>query len=89
MMGGRTMEKIMRNIVLLLLLSLSLVSKAQIFIDDDEVEGTLRNGQSSSGLLVPIQGQQTDQYAPLGEGVLLLGCLGGAYLLNKRRKKVE
>ena len=88
-MGSRTMEKIMRNIVLLLLLSLSLVSKAQIFIDDDEVEGTLRNGQSSSGLLVPIQGQQTDQYAPLGEGVLLLGCLGGAYLLNKRRKKVE
>lgn len=83
------MEKIMRNIVLLLLLSLSLVSKAQIFIDDDEIEGTLRNGQSSSGLLVPIQGQQTDQYAPLGEGVLLLGCLGGAYLLNKRRKKVE
>ena len=31
------MEKIMRNIVLLLLLSLSLVSKAQIFIDDDEI----------------------------------------------------
>ena len=88
-MGNRTMERIMRNMVLLLLLSLSLVSKAQIFIDDDEVEGTLRNGQSSSGLLVPIQGQQTDQYAPLGEGVLLLGCLGGAYLLNKRRKKVE
>lgn len=88
-MGSRTMEKIMRIIVLLLLLSLSLVSKAQIFIDDDEIEGTLRNGQSSSGLLVPIQGQQTDQYAPLGEGVLLLGCLGGAYLLNKRRKKVE
>ena len=48
MMGGRTMEKIMRNIVLLLLLSMSLVSKAQIFIEDDEVEGTLRNGQSSS-----------------------------------------
>ncbi len=90
MMGGRTMEKIMRNIVLLLLLSMSLVSKAQIFIEDDEVEGTLRNGQSSSSLLVPIQGQQSDQqYAPLGEGVLLLGCLGGAYLLNKRRKKVE
>lgn len=88
-MGSRTMEKIMRNIVLLLLLSLSLVSKAQIFIDD-EIEGTLRNGQSSSSLLVPIQGQQSDQqYAPLGEGVLLLGCLGGAYLLNKRRKKVE
>ena len=88
-MGSRTMERTMKKIVLLLLLSLSLVSKAQIFIDDDEYEGTLRNGQSSSGLLVPIQGQQTDQYAPLGEGVLLLGCLGGAYLLNKRRKKVE
>ena len=84
------MERTMKKIVLLLLLSLSLVSKAQIFIDDDEYEGTLRNGQSSSSLLVPIQGQQSDQqFTTLGEGVLLLGCLGGAYLLNKRRKKVE
>ena len=78
--------KIKRNIVLLLLLSLTMVSKAQIFIDDDEFEGTLRNGKSSSILIVPIQGQQTDQYVPLGEEILLLGCLGGAYLMKKKKK---
>ena len=79
--------KVKRNIVLLLLLSLTMVSKAQIFIDDDEFEGALRNGKSSSILIVPIQGQQTDQYVPLGEEILLLGCLGGAYLMKKRKKR--
>jgi hypothetical protein len=80
--------KVVRNIMLLLLLSLTMVSKAQIFIDDDEFEGTLRNGKSSSSiLLVPIQGQQTDQYVPLGEEILLLACLGGAYLMKKKKKR--
>lgn len=79
--------KVVRNIMLLLLLSLTMVSKAQIFIDDDEFEGTLRNGNSSSILLVPIQGQQTDQYVPLGEEILLLACLGGAYLMKKKKKR--
>lgn len=79
--------KVLRNIMLLLLLSLTMVSKAQIFIDDDEFEGTLRNGNSSSILLVPIQGQQTDQYVPLGEEILLLACLGGAYLMKKKKKR--
>ena len=30
-----------------------------------------------------------DQLAPVGEGLLLLGLLGGAYLLGKRRKEQE
>ena len=86
-MEKRKPMKVLRNIMLLLLLSLTMVSKAQIFIDDDEFEGTLRNGKSSSILIVPIQGQQTDQYVPLGEEILLLGCLGGAYLMKKRKKR--
>lgn len=28
-----------------------------------------------------------DEFAPLGEGVLLLSCLGGAYLFGRRRKE--
>ena len=28
-----------------------------------------------------------DYLAPLGEGLMLLSCLGGAYLLDKRRKE--
>jgi len=86
-MEKRKPMKVLRNIMLLLLLSLTMVSKAQIFINDDEFEGALRNGKSSSILIVPIQGQQTDQYVPLGEEILLLGCLGGAYLMKKRKKR--
>ena len=78
-----------RLLIFVVMLSFSMASWAQVFILDDEFEGTLREGQSSSELLVPIQGQQVDQYAPLGEGALLLGCLGGAYLLSKRRRKIE
>ena len=88
MMEKRKLVKVKRNIVLFLLLSMAMVSKAQIFIDDDEFDGKMRRGEFSSNLLVRIQGQQTDQqYAPLGEGILLLGCLGGAYLLRKKKKR--
>jgi hypothetical protein len=85
-MKNRMMKRIL---IFVVMLSFSMASWAQVFILDDEFEGTLREGQSSSELLVPIQGQQVDQYAPLGEGALLLGCLGGAYLLSKRRRKIE
>lgn len=30
---------------------------------------------------------EIDDFAPLGEGIMLLSCLGGAYLLGKRRKE--
>lgn len=87
-MEKRKLVKVKRNIVLLLLLSLTMVSRAQIFIDDDEFEGRMRKGGTSSNLLMPIQGQQTDQqYVPLGGEILLLGCLGGAYLLKKKKKR--
>lgn len=79
--------KVKKSIVLLLLLSMATASQAQIFIDDDEFEGRLRQGTSFSSLLVPVQGQGTDQYVPLGEGVLALSLLGGAYLLTKRKER--
>ena len=79
--------KVKRNIVLVLLLALATVAQAQIFIDDDEFEGRMRLGAQSSSLIVPVQGQGTDQYTPIGEGVIALSVLGGAYLLTKRKKK--
>ena len=79
--------KVKKSIVLLLLLSMATASQAQIFIDDDEFEGRMRSGASYSNLLVPVQGQGTDQYVPLGEGVLALSLLGGAYLLTKRKER--
>ena len=63
--------------------------KAQIFIDDDEFEGRMRKGFVDFNLVVPIQGQDADQYVPLGDGWLLLTAMGTAYLLRRGRKKKE
>ena len=76
-------------IIATLMLMLGGSSKAQIFIMTDEEYSNERvKGQVGGGLpIVPIQDITTDQYAPLGGGTLLLGLLGGAYLLGQRRRK--
>lgn len=64
---------------------------AQILImDEEEEEDSERTNTDESELelpMVPELGITIDQYAPLGGEILVLGCLGGAYLLGKRRKK--
>lgn len=63
-------------------------AKAQIFIMTDEEYSNGRTPSVGGGLpIVPTQDVTTDQYAPLGGGTLLLGLLGGAYLLGQHRKK--
>ena len=73
-------------IVLVALLMLATATKAQVFIQDDEFEGVMRSGYEDFGLLVPIEGEDADQYLPLGEGLSVLVGLGGFYLLKKRKK---
>ena len=72
-----------------LMVAASLKAEAQILIvDEQEYLNSDRNRVTVSDLpQMPIQGVTTDQYAPVGSGILVLGCLGGAYLLGKRRKK--
>lgn len=60
-------------------------SKAQIFIMEDE-SSRLRANESELPI-IPWLGATHDQYAPLGGEVLVLGLLGGAYLLFKGKKK--
>ena len=79
--------KVKKSMVLLLLLTIATASQAQVFIDDDEFEGRMRLGTQNSSLLVPLQGHEGDQYAPIGEGVIALSLLGGAYLLAKRKER--
>ena len=66
---------------------------AQILImDEEEEEESERTDVDEEGLelpMVPELGITIDQYAPLGGEILVLGCLGGAYLLGKRRKQEE
>lgn len=63
---------------------------AQIFIaDSDEESMNFRIEREEIGGLpfYPTQDVTYDQYAPLGEGLLLLCSLGGVFLLGKRRKR--
>ena len=67
--------------------------KAQhIFNDDNELEMSMRgaSGDIENDLTSIIDREDVismDHYAPLGSGILVLGCLGGAYLIGKRRKE--
>lgn len=66
-------------------------AKAQhIFNTQEEMEKSLRGGVEDDLGSVTIQEDDVismDNYAPLGSGILVLGCLGGAYLIGKRRKE--
>ena len=77
-----------KTMVLLTVLIMTVAPlKAQVFIADDEFEGMMRLAESEYVLVVPNQASDADQFTPIGDGVLLLAGLGGAYLLRKRKKK--
>ena len=61
---------------------------AQVFImEDDEIMSPRDpDGTINFNVIVPAQDVPNDQYVPLGEGILLLSGLAGAYLLGKRRR---
>lgn len=84
-------KRIITSTLLLMLASASVkTAQAQIFIlSDEEYHSSLRGNQSGNLPIIPGMDVTLDQYAPVGSGWLLLGCLGGAYLLGKRRKREE
>ena len=71
------------------LMAASLPAKAQVFIaDEEEFMNSSRNARDESQLpFIPELGVTNDQYAPVGSGVALLGLLGGAYLIAKKRRE--
>ena len=63
-----------------------------IYLSSEEmVESMLgeKEDEGKEGQKEEIQRDITDidEFAPLGEGVLLLSCLGGAYLFGRRIKE--
>ena len=58
--------------------------------EEDKEEGSDKSKGNDEGVEMPQAEHQNitiDYLAPLGGELLLLSCLGGAYLLGKRRKK--
>ena len=59
---------------------------AQIFMDDEWNDSRIASTAQEVGAMVPEQNVLYDQYIPVGEGLFLLGGLGMAYLVAKRKK---
>ncbi len=83
------MKKRKHIILAALLMAAILPARGQILTMDDE-ENFRTAGELEEWGRIPYHNVDYDQanaYAPLGEGIFLLGALGGAYLLKKKRKK--
>lgn len=98
MRKGKAMRRsIIITVFLALVFGLTTVNtvKAQtgIFIMEDEDYYNLREESTDwpDGFIIPDlpDHDDTHDWTPLGDSILLLGCLGGAYLLGKRRKREE
>jgi hypothetical protein len=91
-MKNRMKNMIKRSIAVIgLLLVLTNQAQAQVFLMDEDAGGNIRIAESDFVVPVPYQGTDWDEYlyTPLGDGVLLLTALGGAYLLRKRKKSKD
>lgn len=82
----KTMNKIFGTTALVL--ALSLPASAQVFLDEEDKNTRIEEGMDIANM-VPQHFVEWDQadYLPVGDGAMLLGLLGGAYLLGKKRKK--
>jgi len=62
----------------------------QVIITPEDQGTNPRAVDPGLGVMVPMQNTNLDQFktnvVPLGEGLLLLACLGGGFLLSKKVK---
>ena len=61
---------------------------AQVFIDDDDINN--RAGTDDPSMYVDNPGifdSGEDWFVPVGEGIIMLAGLAGAYLLGKRKNE--
>ena len=69
------------------------IAEAQnIFESNEDLKNSLRGSSDEEGNdVISLEDRDGDisleNFAPLSGGILVLGCLGGAYLIGKRRKE--
>lgn len=79
------MKKVLVTLSLVLTLGLGASAQSDAFFSYSDVETPNRTGTelgATPGL--PMRGQNTDQTAPLGSGLLLLAGMGAAYALRRK-----
>ena len=70
----------------LLLLTLAAPLRAQVFMMDGDENYRDPEDPAVFVQLPEDYGSATDYYTPIGDGLMLLAALGGAYLLNTKKK---
>lgn len=86
------MKKMIKTITIVaisLLLLVAGAAKAQIFLSDFDQGENPRVEADDYGFIIGYEGGDLDQYVPLGDGLLLMVGLGGAYLMSKRNRNRE
>ena len=69
------------------------IAEAQnMFESNEDLKNSLRGSSDEEGNdVISLEDRDGDisleNFAPLSGGILVLGCLGGAYLIGKRRKE--
>ena len=76
-------------IILIMALALALPARAQVFVIYDEESDRTPEDAYVFAILPAEQGIGLDWYAPIGDGLLLLTALGGAYLLRKKTSEQQ
>lgn len=62
---------------------------AQVFITDEDYNGYRSEATEGFPMTFEPEHDSTLDWTPIGNGIWLLGCLCGAYLLGKRRKEED
>lgn len=64
-------------------------SFSQVFVTEDDDVAVLGNRDVAFNVMVPSENVEGDQFLPLGEGMLLLTGMAGAYLLRRRHNEKQ
>ena len=87
--NAHKMQATRRVVAILLFMGMAFTAKAQVFMmDADENYRDPEDPQVFAGLPSNF-GMGTDYYLPVGDGIVLLAALGGAYLLGKRKRNPD
>ena len=77
-----------RALALVLMMALVFTAKAQVFMMDGDENYREPEDPAVFINLPENYGLGVDWYTPVGDGILLLAALGGAYLVGKRKRKI-
>ena len=80
------MHKTRKAVTVLLFLAMSLTMKAQVFMLDGDENYRMPEDPAVFAVLPNNFGGGYDYFMPVGDGIMLLAALGGAYLFRKREK---